>query len=549
QRLIIECEQDLQLTQIPELVIPIMGKTALHMNNQNIAELPNTPLYGYHNLSELHLANNQLTQLAVAQLPPNLTYLDISNNNLSTLDQSVLNYFSNPAGIRLKLAGNPWICTCDNEAFLLFIHMVYNKRSTFDVKSETLESQLFQLQELQRYKKLRQILLREYIIYDNILKLRISAIVCMQPCKCAFIVDINKKHCPNNCKCEVLECGERLIIECEQDLQLTQIPELVIPIMGKTALHMNNQNIAELPNTPLYGYHNLSELHLANNQLTHLTVAQLPPNLTYLDLSNNNLSTLDQSVLNYFSNRAGIRLKLAGNPWICTCDNEAFLLFVSEVDKYNIEDRQNITCDRIVCGLLNNNYFIFCVGSAVVIVIVIGLYLYYKKSIIMWLYERNIFINFINRLEPESSNIKKFDAFLAFSHGNIDLIEEYVEKLENGPREFKLCFYQRDWVIGASIPQCILDSIDESKRVIILLTEDFLKSTWGLFELRTAIRATNSDEDKRLIVILYPGVEIDALDSELRIFLKFNTYLARDDPYFWRKLIYAMPHKPRRQQI
>jgi len=72
------------------------------------------------------------------------------------------------------------------------------------------------------------------------------------------------------------------------------------------------------------------------------------------------------------------------------------------------------------------------------------------------------------------------------------------------------------------------------------MTKDFVKSSWGRFELRLAIQAASIDKNKRLIVILYPGVEIDNLDSELRLYMKFNTYLKRDDPHFWTKLIYAI---------
>lgn len=137
----------------------------------------------------------------------------------------------------------------------------------------------------------------------------------------------------------------------------------------------------------------------------------------------------------------------------------------------------------------------------------------------------------------------KIDAFLAFSHVDLGLIEEYVEKLEKGPREYQLCFYQRDWQIGQSIPACILNSIEDSRRIIILMTNNFINSSWGLFEFRSAIKATSMNKDKRLIVILYPGVDIDQLDAELKIYMKYNTYLRRDDPLFWRKLMFSMPHK------
>lgn len=162
----------------------------------------------------------------------------------------------------------------------------------------------------------------------------------------------------------------------------------------------------------------------------------------------------------------------------------------------------------------------------------------------MWLYDHNIFASCILRTAKNIEFHQRFDAFLAFSHKNLDYVEEYVEKLENGRRKFKLCFYHRDWLIGDSIPACILQSIDDSKRIIVLLTKEFIKSSWGTFEFRTAIKATSMNKHKRLIIIEYPKVEnFDELDTQLRLYMKHNTYLRRDDSQFWRKLIYAMPHK------
>ncbi|KAM8714218.1 hypothetical protein ACLKA7_014369 [Drosophila subpalustris] len=185
----------------------------------------------------------------------------------------------------------------------------------------------------------------------------------------------------------------------------------------------------------------------------------------------------------------------------------------------------------------------YILGHLLGLAVVIITFLLTRKSIFMWLYERNLCLKWISRPEPKVDTVLTIDAFLAFSHVDLELIVEYVEKLEKGPREYRLCFYQRDWKIGESIPDCILQSIEYSKRVIILMTNSFVNSSWGMFEFRSAIKATSMDKDKRLIVILYPDVDLDGLEPELKRYMKYNTYLRRDDPLFWRKLIFAMPHK------
>ncbi|XP_032290450.1 protein toll [Drosophila virilis] len=363
-----------------------------------------------------------------------------------------------------------------------------------------------------------------------------------------------KRTCPFGCVCTFERNELQFKIDCDSIDPLTHVPDLPIPIVGNAILYFNNKNLTELPNSTLYGYSNLRQLHLANNRLTHISLAQLPANLTYLDVSNNSLKTFDKNVLEFLSSRSGnIRLRISGNLWICDCDAEPLISFVANLSN-SIDDREHIECNEIhfgkmaflkktdICGL-PTNYSALLFGCLLGIAIIIMAYFYLKKSVIICLYERNLCISCISHPEPENSNTLTVDAFLAFSHMDSELVEEYIEKLEKGSRAFKLCYYQRDWLIGESIPACILKSIEESKRIIILMTKNFKQSAWGRFEFRMAVQATSIDQYKRLIIIVYPEVEdFNDLDSELRTYMKLNTYLRRDDPQFWRKLIFAMPH-------
>ncbi|KAM8707445.1 hypothetical protein ACLKA7_011518 [Drosophila subpalustris] len=384
-------------------------------------------------------------------------------------------------------------------------------------------------------------------VYLHYIKANISAFICIDSDVCIFNVDINKRRCPKGCSCHLSRTEMRFEVYC--DRSGVDIPELPIPITGSAALYFINKNLTRLPNSTLYGYSNIRELHLANNKLTSIKVEQLPDNLTYLDFRNNSLQSFEDEVLEYLTRRAGkLAMKLSGNPWKCDCDALKMLRFVVD-NSNNITDRDQLKCHEgnIELSMLmvktdvctNRSYFKFLTGLLFGLVVMILIYFYFKQSILLWLYERNLC-----RSEPKADIQLKIDGFVAFSHVDLQLVPEYVEKLERGPRQYRLCFYQRDWQIGESIPACILSSIKDSKRVIILMTNNFINSSWGLFEFRTAIKATSMHRDKRLIVILYPDVDLDGLDCELKLYMKYNTYLRRDDPQFWSKLMFAMPHRP-----
>lgn len=359
---------------------------------------------------------------------------------------------------------------------------------------------------------------------------------------CRLYKDQYGTKCPYKCDCYYQRPEMGLDIMCTDPEAVTEFEALPKPNTGAAALYMYGKNLTKLPNTNVSGYNSLRELLVANNQLNDLTISNLPKNLAYLDISNNSFHYLRPEVLKFFAlrnRRINFKIRLSNNPWNCDCSSPDFLEFLERYSNM-VEDYNLIKCDGKDPSLKLEE----CRSTSIYLILSLTFLLLATCISVFW-FRKPIMIRleelFVDRSEEEH---QRFDAFLAFSHENLNLVKEFVERLENGQIKFKLCFYQRDWRIGESIPGCILQSIEDSRRIIVLMTPEFLKSSWGTFEFRTAIRATSVDRDKRLIIIVYPEVEdFRNLDSELRIYMKYNTYLRRDDPLFWRKLINVMPHR------
>ena len=87
----------------------------------------------------------------------------------------------------------------------------------------------------------------------------------------------------------------------------------------------------------------------------------------------------------------------------------------------------------------------------------------------------------------------------------------------------------------------ISDAVKTSRRTAVVLSKNFVKSTWYEHEFSAAY------EESRVIVIVLGEVPTrEEMGPLMWDYIKTNTYLAADDPWFWDKLRYALPHKGRR---
>lgn len=150
--------------------------------------------------------------------------------------------------------------------------------------------------------------------------------------------------------------------------------------------------------------------------------------------------------------------------------------------------------------------------------------------------------------EEEVDKDKRYDVFICFSHKDDDFVrDQLLPELENGPEKYKVCIHYRDWIAGEFIATQIADSVQNSRRTLIVLSRNFLDSVWGKMEFRIAHKQSMAEGRARVIVLVYGDVDLKQdLDEELKAYIKTNTYIKWDDPWFWNRLKYALPHSQKK---
>ncbi|XP_050095980.1 toll-like receptor Tollo [Anopheles aquasalis] len=189
------------------------------------------------------------------------------------------------------------------------------------------------------------------------------------------------------------------------------------------------------------------------------------------------------------------------------------------------------------------------VGFCVVIVLTLVLFVF-RQDMRVWFHSKfGVRLFYHNADIDKQERDKLFDAFVSYSSKDESFVaEELAPMLENGDPSYKLCLHYRDFPVGAYIADTILQAVESSRRTIMVLSENFIKSEWCRFEFKSAHHQVLRDRRRRLIVILLGEVPQKDLDPDIRLYLKTNTYLQWGDKLFWEKLRFALPDVPNNQR-
>ena len=136
----------------------------------------------------------------------------------------------------------------------------------------------------------------------------------------------------------------------------------------------------------------------------------------------------------------------------------------------------------------------------------------------------------INDGEPKHSDLPKFlqaksreyqqsldkreyayDAFVMYNQADSKwVIHQLRPQLEENRPKLRLCIHQRDWLGGLDITDNIVDSIEASRKSILIVSNAFAASSWCQFELTMAqTRLFEEDRDNLILVLLEEIAEVD----------------------------------------
>ncbi|XP_058811219.1 uncharacterized protein LOC131676112 [Topomyia yanbarensis] len=541
------------------------------IQEQDIVDTDGTPFQYLNNLRVLNLRNNSITTIFRDWNYNTLALrdLDLSYNNISTLSYLSLQFVSQEIRVNLSHNRITEIDMKDMEPIITSQRQTDDARIHVDVNNNPLNCNcvIFSFVQYLLHELDKAVYRRIQFSADNlscmepkehrdtpVTQLKTKDLLCQldQP-------GTEIKRCPANCSCFVRPVDRGVIVNCTRR-GLVEVPPLPQPAMfgfNFLELHIEDNNITRLPTENLTGYGKVAELYAQNNGISVVEPDNLPASLRVLDLTKNKLTMLNQSVVEVLnSSKQLVSLQLSDNRWRCDCDSTQFLNFVQQNHK-KIADIGRVTCedgrefDSITVSELCSENTVTIITVSIVLSIVgllIGLftvlYFSYQMEVKVWLFTHNICLWLVS--EEELDKDKLYDAFISYSHKDEEFITEHlVPTLEKEPMNFKTCWHVRDWMPGELIPTQITKSVDDSRRTIVVLSTNFLESGWGRMEFRTAHLNSMAENRVRVIVIIYGDIgDIEQLDSELKAYLKMNTYVKWGDPWFWDKLRYAMPHPP-----
>uniref|UniRef100_A0A8V5G3H7 Toll-like receptor 2 n=1 Tax=Melopsittacus undulatus TaxID=13146 RepID=A0A8V5G3H7_MELUD len=306
----------------------------------------------------------------------------------------------------------------------------------------------------------------------------------------------------------------------------------------------------------------LQHLNVSGNLITRLEATSLLPALTNLDSSHNLIAELPDDfgaslpMLNTSISLGTRSPSCSANTSSVTVTCTGSSMSTSTAPQLHIRGKESLMCsfppDRrgqlvesshltlLHCSLGIQMAITACAAILLVLVLT-GLCwrfdgLWYVRMGWYWCMAKR------KQYEKRPEN-KPFDAFISYSEPDAEWTKEnLLGKLEQDG--FKICYHERDFNPGHPVLGNIFYCIENSHKVIFVLSPSFVSSCWCQYELYFAEhRVLNENQDSLIMIVLeeLPPHSVPQKFSKLRKLLKRKTYLKwspeeHKQRMFWRQL-------------
>ncbi|XP_071137362.1 toll-like receptor 4 [Mytilus edulis] len=337
-----------------------------------------------------------------------------------------------------------------------------------------------------------------------------------------------------------------------------------------TKLNLAQNRIATIPRSFFRQQVALKTLDLSDNYLSDISFDIDHMNkLTKIDLSTNHISSLGMNAmkdLDDLNRKNNLTLDLSNNPLACNCKTIDFIKWISETDvhlfrRYQYkclrDDNTKIVLHqpKLVYQHLKKEcssygYVIAGVSVAIIFFIIIlffgVIYRYRWKLRYLYYMTKQKYRGYQLQQDRDETDYL-YDAFISYADEDQMFVhDEMIKNLED-KYSMKLCLHKRDFTPGKDIAGNITNAIHNSRRTIVVMTENFLSSYWCMFEFNMARMETTYSRhgDKVLLMILYQPIAVKDLPLIMLELVQSESFIEypRDhfgNDVFWIKIKEAL---------
>ncbi|CAC5369108.1 unnamed protein product [Mytilus coruscus] len=280
----------------------------------------------------------------------------------------------------------------------------------------------------------------------------------------------------------------------------------------------------------MHKFEQLSSLNMSHNNLTifpkfHSSVKTL----ILIDLTFNSITHFVDTDIDEIEKLGEVDLLLKGNPFQCSCKTLQFLKWLSKSKQ--VLDILSVKCvtdtasrtfmfeiisdlKQFEISCRTKFWLPFAVSLTSIIILAIIL-------IVIFFRYKYAFEYFLLRLKM---NMKKYqdlrqeytyDAFISYSHTDVEWVKQFHDKLSS--MGFELCLDAKDFIAGNSIAENVINAIDSSRKVIFIITHNFLRSNWGSYEIEmTRMHAFQKGRKDMVIIVVKDEIEVNEMPDVMK---------------------------------
>ena len=544
----------------------------LDLRASGIFTISETALEGLDALNTLFLNDNQLSSVPRG-LPPSLQKLYLNGNQITALRKNI---FSNLSKLQLLYLGNNKISKLENDAFfgltsLTKIHLVKNLINnlpgnifTSFIVLESLELNKNNIQRIPNDPSLfSQMSSLLYLnLADNNFFTFPSGLFSVLPSLLFLHLENNRLGdlIADDVNGQLFAGLDKLVLLNLTNNQITKLPEPIFKDLSK----LNNLTI------------NMNQISSWGNNLYTKMVA-----LENLDLSQNLIARVESASVKDLLKLNS--LDLSQNPFACTCDLRWFRDWINTTkvklirnDTYLCNSpaewhgKKLLTFDRskINCLWFTETEIILTgAGGFVMLLIVIAVV--YKKR---WFIKLRLYR--IKRSCRKSAGSKKgeyqridgetnnYDAYISCADDDFQwILQNILPGIDDGNHsssefggEFKLYFEPRDGLPGTPFVDSIIENMEASRVVLIVLTKGYTSKERYTFEIICAIDLLDRGDISDIIIVNVDGLTPRHVPRLLRRKMEKHDFIAWENSEeakqtFKEELVDALRRKRKMENV